>query len=270
MQTRKGLKPSLAMLAGLLLLLTSAWSSWGAFIDNDDGTVSDTVTGLMWQQAENGGERTWRIALSTCEALELAGQSDWRLPDIRELQSIVDDRNYFPAIASVFNIGNEGYWSGTTDTQTPGNAWYVQFQRGFADNSSKSDAYRVRCVRGGPAGSFYLDLTKPNGGEILVKGQPYTITWNTRNITGTIQIDLYRGPVSAPQLFRTIAAAARNSGRYQFTPSVDIPNGNDYLIRISAQSGSLQDFSRGLFTITDTPPQTANPATWNQLLLLNE
>jgi hypothetical protein len=63
---------------------------------------------------------------------------------------------------------------------------------------------------------------------------------------------------------------SNNTGRYQFTPSLDIPNGSDYLIRISAQSGSLQDFSRGLFTITDTPPRNVNPASWNQLLLLDE
>jgi hypothetical protein len=270
MQMRKRFQPALAVLAGWVLLLTSAGNGWGAFVDNGDDTVSDTSTGLMWQQADNGAERTWRNALSTCEALELAGQTDWRLPDIRELQSIVDDSNSGPAVPSAFTSNSENYWSATTDAQFPGDAWYVYFGSGFAGNDSKGNLYRVRCVRGGPAGSLYLDLTKPNGGEILVKGQPYTITWNTRNVTGSIQIDLYRGTINAPQLFRPIAAAARNTGKYQFTPSVDIPNGNDYLIRISAQSGSLQDFSRGLFTITDTPPQTAKPTPWNQLLLLNE
>jgi hypothetical protein len=125
-------------------------------------------------------------------------------------------------------------------------------------------------VRGGPAGSFYLDLTAPNGGEILVTGQIYTITWTSRNITGTIQIDLYKGGVSAPQLFRTIAAAAPDTGSYQFTPALDIPNGSDYLIRISANSGSELDFSSGQFTITDTPPKTGKPASWNLLLLTNE
>lgn len=270
MQMRKRFQPALAVLAGWVLLLTSAGNGWGAFVDNGDATVSDTSTGLMWQQADNGAEKTWRNALSTCEALELAGQTDWRLPDIRELQSIVDDSNS-PAIPSAFSVRGERYWSATTDAQFSGDAWYVKFDRGFAGNDSKGSLYRVLCVRGGPAGSFYLDLTKPNGGEILVKGQAYTITWNSRNITtGTIQIDLYRGPVSAPQFFRTIAAAANNTGRYQFTPSLDIPNGSDYLIRISADSVSLQDFSRSLFTITDTPPRTANPTPWNQLLLLNE
>ena len=189
----------------------------GGICCNGDDTVSNTATGLMWQQADNGAGSTWRNALSTCEALELAGQTDWRLPDIRELQSIVDDRKSFPAVPSAFSANEENYWSATTDAQFSGDAWYVYFGSGFAGNGSKENPYRVRCVRGGPAGPFYLDLTKPNGGEILVKGQAYTITWNSRNITGTIQIDLYRGPVSAPQFFRTIAAAARNSGRYQFT-----------------------------------------------------
>jgi hypothetical protein len=270
MRTRKGLEPAQAMLAVVVLLFTSSGAAWGAFVNNNDGTVSDTATGLVWQRADDGQAKTWQNALSTCEGLELAGQTDWRLPDIRELQSIVDDKRSFPAIDSAFSSREERYWSGTTDTSSPGEAWYVHFVTGYAENTSKLDAYQVRCVRGGPAGSFYLDLTKPNGGEILVKGQLYTITWNTRNVTGTIQIDLYRGPVSAPQLFRPIAAAARNTGKYQFTPSLDIPNGSDYLIRISAQSGSLQDFSRGLFTITDTPPRTANPTPWNQLLLLNQ
>jgi hypothetical protein len=270
MQTRKGFEPALAVLAVVALLLTSAGAGWGAFVNNGNDTVSDTSTGLMWQRTDDGVGRSWQNALLRCEGLELAGHTDWRLPDIRELQSIVDDSRSNPSIDSVFSSGTERYWTGTTDASTPGEAWYVHFNIGYGENSSKSDLWQVRCVRGGPAGSFYLDLTKPNGGEILVKGQPYTITWNTRNVTGAIQIDLYRGSVSAPQLFRPIAAAANNTGMYQFTPSLDIPNGSDYLIRISAQSGSLQDFSRGLFTITDTPPRTANPTPWNQLLLLNE
>jgi hypothetical protein len=270
MLRRKRFQSALAILGGWVLLLTLAGNGWGAFVNNGDGTVSDTSTGLMWQQADNGAERTWLNALSTCEALALAGQTDWRLPDIRELQSIVEDSNSSPAVPSEFNSRVENYWSATTDAQFPGDAWYVYFGRGFSGNDSKENIYRVRCVRGGAAGSNYLDLTAPNGGEVLYKGQVYTITWISRNITGTIQIDLYGGPIGAPQFVRAIAAAARDTGRYQFTPPSDIPNGNNYLIRISANSGSLQDFSRSLFTITDTPPRTARPSTWNLLLLPDE
>ncbi len=78
--------------------------SEGRFVDNGDGTVSDTCTGLMWQQdtADTNGDgvielgplssdrRPWCEALAFCENLTFAGHDDWRLPNIRELQSIVD------------------------------------------------------------------------------------------------------------------------------------------------------------------------------------
>jgi len=60
------------------------------FIDNGDGTVSDLATGLMWQQADDGTGRNWENALEYAENLELAGYSDWRLPNAKELHSIVD------------------------------------------------------------------------------------------------------------------------------------------------------------------------------------
>lgn len=60
------------------------------FMDNGNGTISDTATGLMWQQADDGIERDWENALSYAENLVLASYSDWRLPNAKELQSIVD------------------------------------------------------------------------------------------------------------------------------------------------------------------------------------
>ncbi|MCI5150307.1 MAG: DUF1566 domain-containing protein, partial [Candidatus Electrothrix sp. MAN1_4] len=60
------------------------------FVDNEDGTISDLATGLMWQQTDDGTARNWEDALASAEALELAGHDDWRLPNAKELQSIVD------------------------------------------------------------------------------------------------------------------------------------------------------------------------------------
>ncbi|RWX52030.1 hypothetical protein VU01_10499 [Candidatus Electrothrix marina] len=60
------------------------------FVDNENGTVSDLATGLMWQQADDGTARDWENALAYAEGLELAGHDDWRLPNAKELQSIVD------------------------------------------------------------------------------------------------------------------------------------------------------------------------------------
>ena len=74
------------------------------FIDNGDGTISDTSTGLMWQKATAPGTYTWEQALTYCENLTLpaGGYSDWRLPNRNELQSIVDYSRYNPAIDTTF------------------------------------------------------------------------------------------------------------------------------------------------------------------------
>jgi hypothetical protein len=99
------------------------------FVDNEDGTVSDLATGLMWQQADDGTARDWEDALAYAEALELAGHDDWRLPNPKELQSIVDytrspDITGTAAIHPLFSTtqikdpdGNQQYpyfWTGTT------------------------------------------------------------------------------------------------------------------------------------------------------------
>ncbi|MDX1351316.1 MAG: DUF1566 domain-containing protein, partial [Putridiphycobacter sp.] len=60
------------------------------FVDNGDGTITDEATGLMWQQADDSNKRDWENALSYAENLTLAGYNDWRLPNAKELQSIVD------------------------------------------------------------------------------------------------------------------------------------------------------------------------------------
>lgn len=91
-----------------------------AFSDNGDGTVSDRATGLMWQKADDGTRREWKEALAYCEALDLGGYDDWRLPTSKALQSIVDyKRTSFPAIdTSVFTITEDNetldFWTSTT------------------------------------------------------------------------------------------------------------------------------------------------------------
>ncbi len=102
-------------------------SSYGinAFSNNGDGTVSDLATGMMWQQTN--GEQSpgdyqfnWEEALSYCETLSLAGHTNWRLPNIKELQSIVDYTRADPALdTSVFTFNQSPntaayFWSGTT------------------------------------------------------------------------------------------------------------------------------------------------------------
>ena len=98
------------------------------FMDNEDGTISDLATGLMWQQADEGLALDWQDALAYAENLELAGNTDWRLPNAKELQSIVDytrspQTTASPAIDPLFftteitdpdgNFQYPYFWTGT-------------------------------------------------------------------------------------------------------------------------------------------------------------
>ncbi|MHA7944574.1 Lcl domain-containing protein [Formosa sp. 3Alg 14/1] len=116
------------------------------FIDNKDGTVSDLATGLMWQKADGGNGRDWEDALRYAEQLELGTHSDWRLPNAKELQSIVDysrspQTTQSPAIHPIFETteitdpyGKSGqypyFWSSTTHLEgknPSANAVYISF-----------------------------------------------------------------------------------------------------------------------------------------------
>jgi hypothetical protein len=129
------------------------------FKDNGDGTIIDAATGLMWMQidsavlnaGQNGdGQLNWAQALEWAENLVYAGYSDWRLPNAKELQSIVDytrspSTTGSAAIDPLFSctpIINEGwetdfaaYWTSTThanDSNVPGRAAaYIAFGRGL-------------------------------------------------------------------------------------------------------------------------------------------
>ena len=122
-------------------------------IDNNNGTVSDRETGLTWQQTENccSGQR---LARNYCEALVLAGHDDWRLPNIKELESIVDDEANHPSINTVFfpltatNI--LGFWSSTAYAADTHYFWKVNFETGDLNHYSvEEEELRIRCVRGG-------------------------------------------------------------------------------------------------------------------------
>jgi Protein of unknown function (DUF1566) len=140
------------------------------FVDNGDGTVSDNATGLMWQKADDGNGRDWEDSLEYAENLELATYSDWRLPNAKELQSIVDysrspQTTQSPAIDPVFETteindpeGNFGqypfFWTGTThlDGANPyASAVYVAFGDGQGKmNGTLMDVHGAGCQRSDP------------------------------------------------------------------------------------------------------------------------
>jgi len=118
------------------------------FIDNGDGTISDTKTGLLWQKSDDEVRRTWHVAKEYAETLTLAEHSDWRLPTIEELIGIIDYKCYDPACASIFTCRSSHYWSGSTCAGYTYYAWAVHFYVGYvyAYDKTFNDFY-VRCVR---------------------------------------------------------------------------------------------------------------------------
>jgi formylglycine-generating enzyme required for sulfatase activity len=120
------------------------------WLDNGDGTVTDRATGRMWQQVP-GVATTWEQALVTAEALSLAGHDDWRLPNVKELQSINDEAQANPSVdTSMFHGFPTGkYWSSTTQYSAATRAWYLDFQYGISSYELKTAALRMLCVRGG-------------------------------------------------------------------------------------------------------------------------
>ena len=153
------------------------------FEDNGDGTITDHATGCMWEQADSGQGMDWEEALAYADSATTAGYDDWRLPDIKELQSIVDythspsagntddtgpaiNTDYFeitalPSGTTNYNPDYGYFWSSTSayfgsDNQEYYYAWYVAF--GTAVGADGDDLHGAGGVRfdtkyeGGAAG----------------------------------------------------------------------------------------------------------------------
>jgi hypothetical protein len=241
-----------------------AWPA-ARFTDNGNGTVTDHLTDLIWLKTANcSGNKTWQEALAYCNTLasgscgltdgSIAG--DWRLPNRKELFSLIDFSRYNPALPQdhpFTNVWLSDYWSSGTMAYYRDYAWVVRMDYGEVYNTHKSGKYFVWPVRGGPTGPpGNLTILYPNGGESFNKRQNYNITWSSTGVTGAVAIDLYKGGEAPGFFVIEIAAAAPNTGSYPFNPSASLADGTDYMIRISADSDSVWDFSDSFFAI-ETP-----------------
>ena len=140
------------------------------FVDNEDHTISDNATGLMWAQIDSGVGMNWQAALEWVQEKNLhnyLGYDDWRLPNIKELQSIVDysrspDTTDSAAINPIFNITKleddnwPFFWSSTTHKdgiEQAQKACYMAFgeARGFMETPPNSGNYELMDVHGAGA-----------------------------------------------------------------------------------------------------------------------
>ena len=121
------------------------------FKDNGNGTVTDQATGLTWQRLDDKTPKPWAEAESYCQGLPLAG-GGWRLPSVKELKSILDERVKLPAIDSIaFQetkfLESKYYWASTIWHPHSDYYWGVSFHTGHVYSLYFSDNHYVRCVR---------------------------------------------------------------------------------------------------------------------------
>jgi len=135
---------SLALLSAAL----PAGATPARFITTTE-TVTDSSTGLIWQRSISARSYTWAAAKSYCDALSLAGSADWRLPTIKELQSIVDEGRGMPSINKTTfpSTPSDIFWSSSLHAFLSATAWGVDFSYGGPSGFDVTDATLVRCVR---------------------------------------------------------------------------------------------------------------------------
>lgn len=151
----------------ILLGLVMPQAAQAAFTVNVDGTVTDTVTGLMWDQCSQGqsgaacatgtaSSMTWAAALTaavTANSANYKGYTDWRLPNKNELESLVEITSASDPVINLAAFpatpGNSIYWSSTTNMPVPTEAWFVYFQAGASYGTAKTNSCQVRLVRSG-------------------------------------------------------------------------------------------------------------------------
>ena len=132
----------------LLLIALLSLSAQPSLAQSDDSIFYDPRTGLTWQQRGDDVLRSWEEAELFCRDLIFASKSDWRLPSVKELDSIVDrwrnsgafNPNFFPQTRS-------DYWSFTPSADNANDAWAVNFGIGLVYTALSSRKLHARCVR---------------------------------------------------------------------------------------------------------------------------
>ena len=157
------------------------------FVANGDATVTDKATGLMWSQDDDGVGMEWEAALAYAESSTLAGYTDWRLPNIKELESIAD-YNYSPSATDEAHLGaalNPDFFNCTAIVNEAGNADYGYYWSGTSARFNIDGAYSYawyyaagRAVNNEGidfhgAGAVRFD-TKYEGGNLGEGGERYT------------------------------------------------------------------------------------------------
>ena len=146
------------------------------FTDNGDGTVTDNVTGLTWEQSPNSGPSSWPEAQEYCEALSLGGQDDWRMPSLKELFSISNfsagwpylDTTYFDLTVNDSISKDEQYWA---DNYYVGKTAEGQYDAAFGVNHATGHIKAYPALVTGPMGKYVRCVYRRSVLDQRLRGQ---------------------------------------------------------------------------------------------------
>ncbi len=138
------------------------------YTDNGDGSITDHLTNLVWQKIPNASSMTWEDALVYAEGLNFTNKTDWRLPNIKELQSLNDESTISPSVYSLFSgLGIKKYWSSTSLPNQTTKAWYWDTQFGITTYDVKTNLNYVLCVRNNYPSIGMKETTKQDNAMVV-------------------------------------------------------------------------------------------------------
>lgn len=245
------------------------------FTNNDDGTITDASTGLMWEQerTEKYGDEgvpvrfTRKQSLDYCASLELAGHTDWRLPTCKEMISLVNFRGVSNLVyARVFpnlqaDKGNI-YWTASFNKSYYPEYYFrlegpvlISFEKNplispTTMEKAEQMASYVLAVRGGqPIKDGHLVIDAPKQGADIEPGEPALIEWRhfDQAIQGNVAIDF---SIDGGKHFDVITDSVENTGNYTWQVPLDISSVNCMLrVTPTALEHEREGTTQGLFRI---------------------
>lgn len=162
------------------------------FTDNGDSTITDNLTQLIWQKFPTSTAQTWEQALIYAEGLTYANNSDWRLPNIKELQSLNDETLIQPSVTTPYfqNLGVNKFWSSTTLPNQTTKAWYWNTAFGITTYDDKTIPNHVLCVRN----SSTIPIATQNihfYPTLVISPNPFDQTIRIENLSKKTMVILY-------------------------------------------------------------------------------
>lgn len=199
------------------------------FEDQGNGTIQDYLTNLVWLKKISPDSLTWEQAITYAESFSTNGTSDWRLPNIKELQSIEDVRIINPSIdTKIFtNMGNKVFWSSTSLPNIPEKAWYLNTANGITTYDFKTGKHYVVLVRSQNTGTAVEEA----------QGEPFTVKISPNPASSEISVS-FGTTNSISSGFITIT---NSIGQIMFSGNV-APNTKEFHI-------NTQSFMNGLYMV---------------------